>query len=68
MSAKQIMAVGRITGGNIEIHVAPSIENRAVSAAKWYGALDAAKGETCNPGRYFSTDEMKRAYIEGYNS
>ncbi len=68
MTNERIIAVGRITGGNIHIDVAPSLHERSLSAARWYGAQDAARGETCNPGKYFSTDSMKDAYIAGYHA
>ncbi len=68
MTTKGIFAVGRITGGNIEICAAPTREARALEAARWFGALDAAKGEPCLPGKYFITPELVDAYIAGYHS
>ncbi len=68
MATKNIFAVGRIRKGNIEIQAAPSLEERSLASARWYGALDAKSGQPCTPSKYFSTDDMKRAYCEGYHS
>ncbi len=68
MTTKNIFAVGRIRKGNIEIQAAPSLENRAVSAARWYGQHDAESGQPCTPSKYFSSAEMQDAYREGYDS
>ncbi len=68
MTTKNIFAVGRISKGHIEIQAAPTIHERSLASARWYGALDAKSGQPCTPGRYFSTQEMKAAYTEGYDS
>ncbi len=68
MSSKNIFAVGRTVNGNLQIEVAPTMHERSLASARWYGALDAKSGQPCTPGRYFSTQEMKAAYTEGYDS
>ncbi len=68
MSSKNIFAVGRTVNGNLQIEVAPTMHERSIASARWYGALDAKSGQPCTPGRYFSTPEMRDAYIAGYHS
>lgn len=66
MTTKNIFAVGRIRKGNIKIHAAPRLERRAIAAARWFGQQDAAGGQWCSPGKYFSDPEMQAAYRAGY--
>lgn len=68
MTTRNIFAVGRISKGNIKIHVAPSIQKRAIAAARWFGQQDALNGQWCSPSRYFADPEMQDAYREGYES
>ncbi len=66
MTTKNIFAIGRISKGTVEIQVAPTLENRAIASARWFGALDAENGASCLPTKYFSQPEMIASYCAGY--